>query len=104
MNKSARKPASLPLEKSRRVIQLDASQYHLYRHGRLDILSPTGELLDYVGDHKKLIEAQENSEKLYNQLSLVEDIMVSSTGELQLSQRAIEGLASLLAQSREHIE
>jgi hypothetical protein len=104
MNKPARKTASLPLQKSRRVIQLDQSQFALYRTGRLDILSPTGELLDYVGDHKKLIAAQENNEKLYNQLSLVEDIMVSSTGELHLSPRAIEGLASLMAQSREFIE
>jgi hypothetical protein len=90
--------------KARRTVTLDESQYQLYRNGHIDIVSPSGELLDRVGDQPKLFVTQEHNDNMYNQLSLVEALLVNSTGQLELSPRAIEGMATLLAQSREFIE
>jgi len=98
------KPQNLPIQTSRRAIQLDQSQYQQYLKGRIDIYGPDSVLLESIGEQKNQIQLQEHSDNVYNQLSLVESLIVTSSGELQLTDRAIEGLASLLANSRDLIQ
>jgi tRNA splicing endonuclease len=98
------KPQNHPVQTSRRAIQLDQSQYQQYLKGRIDIYGPDSMLLESIGEQKNLFAQQEHSEAVYNQLSLVESLIVTSSGELQLTDRAIEGLATLLSQSRDLIE
>lgn len=98
------KPQNHPIQTCRRAIQLDQSQYQQYLKGRIDIYGPDSVLLESIGEQKNKTQLQEHSENIFNQLSLVEAIMVTSTGELQLSPRAIEGMATLLSQSRDLIE
>ncbi len=98
------KPQSHPIQTCRRSIQLDQSQYQQYLKGRIDIYGPDSVLLESIGEQKNQIELQEHSDNVYNQLSLVESLIVTSSGELQLTDRAIEGLASLLANSRDLLQ
>lgn len=100
MNKSAKKPADIPLQKSRRVIQLDQSQYALYLSGQIDIYSPDAIRLESIGH----FPAQERRTSFVDQLSLVEALVVNCNGQLELSDRAIASLADLLNQSQKLIE
>ena len=100
MNKSAKKPADIPLQKSRRVIQLDQSQYALYLSGQLDIYSPDAMLLESVGHFPD----QEHRTRFVDQLSLVEALVVNCNGQLELTDRAIASLADMLNESQKLIE
>jgi hypothetical protein len=100
MNKSARKTASLPLQQTRRVIQLDQSQFALYQSGQIDIYAPDGTRLESIGH----FPAEENRTRFVDQLSLVEALVVNCNGQLELSDRAIASLADLLNKSQKMIE
>lgn len=99
MSKTARKTTSIPLQKSRRVIQLDHSQYALYLEGKIDIYSPDAMLLDSIGH----FPAQEHRTRFVDQLSLVEALVVNCNGQLELSDRAIASLAEMLNESQKLI-
>lgn len=97
--KSAKSVANIPLQKSRRVIQLDQSQYALYLSGQIDIYSPDGLRLNSVGH----LPAQEHRTRFVDQLSLVEALVVNCNGQLELSDRAIASLAEMLNESQKLI-
>ncbi|UUA73098.1 hypothetical protein [Cellvibrio sp. QJXJ] len=97
--KSAKSVSDIPLQKSRRVIQLDQSQYALYLSGQLDIYSPDAMRLESIGHFPQ----SENRTRFVDQLSLVEALVVNCNGQLELSERAIASLADLLNQSQKMI-
>lgn len=96
MTHTAKKTTSIPLQKTRRVIQLDQSQYQLYLKGQLDIYSPDALLLESIGEPLNKTEAEVDQYRLRDQLSLVEALVVTSSGQLELSERALAGLADML--------
>jgi hypothetical protein len=101
--KSAKKVSDIPLQKSRRVIQLDQSQYALYQSGQLDIYSPDALLLESIGEALNTAEAEVHRYKLRDQLSLVEALVINSSGQLELSESATAGLAQLLFESQQQL-
>lgn len=98
------KPKNHPIQTSRRAIQLDQSQYQQYLKGRIDIYGPDSVLLESIGEQKNIQQQAEHYDKMVDQISLVEALVISSTGELQLSDRALAGLSTLLAQTRDFIQ
>ena len=55
---SARKNSSATQSsapKHRRVIQLDESLYAVYKNGTIDILTPNGDPVDYIGNKTTLL-------------------------------------------------
>jgi hypothetical protein len=98
------KPKNYPIQTGRRAIQLDQSQYQLYLKGEIQIYSPDAVLLETIGENKNIQQLAEHYEQMVDQISLVEALVVTSTGELQLSDRALVGLSTLLAQTRNFIE
>jgi len=98
--KSAKSVRNIPLQKSRRVIQLDQSQYALYMSGQLDIYSPDAMRLTSIGH----VPEQDNRACFAGQLSLVETLVVTSTGELQLSETALAGLADMLNRAQNYLK
>jgi hypothetical protein len=98
--KSSKSVSNIPLQKNRRVIQLDQSQYALYLSGQIDIYSPDAIRLESIGHFPQA----ENRTRVVDQLSLVEALVVNCNGQLELSDRAIASLADLLNQSQKMIE
>lgn len=101
--KSAAKVPYHAIQPSRRVIQLDQSQYQLYLNGQIQIYSPDAMLLDTIGEQVKSRQEDEDRTRLTDQLSLLECLVVTSTGELQLTDRALAGLSDLLRQAQNEI-
>jgi hypothetical protein len=101
--KSAKKVSDIPLQKSRRVIQLDQSQYALYQSGQLDIYAPDSTPLKSIGARLDADELEVERYKLHDQISLVESLVVTSNGQLELSERAIAGLAQMLSDAKDLI-
>lgn len=88
----------------RRVIQLDASQMAIYKTGTIEILNPDGEQIDCIGKTTKQLNDDQIIEDTANNLRLIEDLLLCSSGEVQLSERAIVGLANSLSQVQRIIE
>lgn len=87
--------------KSRRVIQLDQSQFALYQSGSIEIHAPDGSLLETVGERIAAAEAEVHRSKLHDQLSLVGALVINTNGHLELTDHAAAGLADLLFQSQQ---
>lgn len=83
-------------KKSRRVITLDPAQYAVYQKGHLDIVSPEGDLLTGIGVaiDRRVVEL--TREEGTNILYLLEGLVVNAHGGLELSERAVAGLADML--------
>lgn len=104
MSVTAKKPAktsnAVTSLSSRRVIQLDASQYALYQSGQIEIQSPSGEQLALLGTEIDRIQGQVECEKLRNQLALIESLMVNTHGFVELHETAVVGLAEAISQAQ----
>jgi hypothetical protein len=108
MNKSASKKSAkvpnYPLQPSRRVIQLDQSQYQLYLNGKIEIYSPDALLLETIGASVNEWKASEERTRLVDHLSLVECLVVNTNGQLELTDRATAALADLLRSAQNGLE
>ena len=102
---SARKNSSAtPATKLRRVIKLDESQFAIYKTGTLDILDPTGEPIDCIGQPTKQLNDATAREELANNLRLIEELLLCSNDGIQLSEYAVAGLANTLSRAERMIE
>jgi hypothetical protein len=108
MNKSAsKKSAQVPfhaIQPSRRVIQLDQSQYELYLKGQIQIYSPDALLLATIGIPVTERQQAEQRTQLVDNLSLLECLVVNTNGQLELTDRATAALAGLLRDAQCAIE
>lgn len=102
-NSNRKNSAVVPSEKIRRVIKLDASQMAIYNTGSIDILNPEGEPIDCIGNIVTQLNSNDSREQLANSLCLIEELLLSSTDGIQLSEHAVAGLADTLSRAERMI-
>lgn len=98
-NSACKTSPATPETKLRREIKLDASQFAIYKTGTIDILNPDGEPIDCIGTRTNDLNHAEKRENFANQLRLIEELLLSSTDGIQLSEYAVAGLANTLSQA-----
>jgi hypothetical protein len=103
MKNTAKKSAQLSPQHTRRVIQLDQSQYALYQSGHIEIHAPDDSLLETVGERIAAAEAEVHRSKLHDQLSLVSALVINTNGHLELTDHAAAGLADLLFEAQQQL-
>lgn len=104
---ASKKSAQVPfhaIQPSRRVIQLDHSQYELFLKGQIQIYSPDALLLATIGVPVTERKEAEQRTQLVDRLSLVECLVVNTNGQLELTDRATAALAELLRDAQDQIE
>jgi len=83
-----------------RVIQLNPSQYSLYKKTYLKILAPDGTSLECIGhSHQKSLN-EENFCRLREQISLLFALFCNIDETIELPPMAIAGLAEVMLQMR----
>lgn len=95
-------PATFP-EKFRREIQLDESQMAIYKNGSIDILDPAGKPIDRIGQSTKWLNDSDSREDVVNNLRLIEELLLNSIDGVELSERAVVGLADTFARAQRMI-
>jgi hypothetical protein len=83
----------------RREIKLDESQFAIYKTGTIDILNPSGEPIDCIGNETKQLNDFGSREEIANNLRLIEELLLCSSDGIQLSEHAVAGLAETLARA-----
>lgn len=103
-NSARKKSSATTAIKLRREIKLDESQMAIYKTGTIDILDPTGEPIDVIGQPTKQLNELGSREDLANSLRLIEELLLSSHDGIQLSAFAVAGLAETLSRAERMIE
>lgn len=103
-NSNRKNSSATPATKLRREIRLDESQFAIYKTGTLDILDPTGEPIDCIGQPTKQLNELGSREDLANSLRLIEELLLCSHDGIQLSEYAVAGLAETLSRAERMID
>ena len=85
----------------RRILKLSPSQFELYQHGEVDIVSPSGDTLCTVGVGVDRARTEVETMRLHDTVCLVESLVRQNNGQLELSDYALAGLSEMLSQSAE---
>ncbi len=102
---SARKKSSATsATKLRREIKLDESQFAIYKTGSIDILNPSGQAIDVIGDGTKKLNELGSRDEIANSLRLVYELLSGNVEGVQLSPFAAAGLVDLLSRTEQMID
>lgn len=78
------------------AVTLDSSQYFLYQTHQLEILSPDGQHLDFVGKAIKTAKAESQVFRLRDRVALVSCLLGNVNDAVTLPIPAVLGLTDLL--------
>ena len=94
----------MPGADSHRIVTLNPFQNAFYQQSSLEIHSPDGEHLETVGCEIQKENLYSNTVQLRDQICLVESLLGHVNQDIELSARAVCGLAELLFRIQEFCE
>jgi hypothetical protein len=100
MHNTAKKPSEFSATEKRHAIFLTDEQFKTYQKSQMHIYSPQGEYLCSAGSFRTSMLNEQERAREGNQLALLECLILTSGGDLQLSEHAVVGLADTLSRAR----